>query len=78
MIPITAGYVSGNNLGGSKIKGLWLSVCYVLPAIVGTFSGIMADLPKSGDWMLKIKKALGIAMILIGEYFLIKTGQLLF
>ena len=30
MIPITAGYVSSNNIGGSKIKGFWLSVCYVL------------------------------------------------
>ncbi len=194
MIPITAGYVSSNNLGGSKIKGFWLSISYVmgvaatyaslgmiaaltgnlfgqvstnpwaylivanviilfglgmldvfqmpmvgkaisvkkkggrgaffmgaasgflaapctapvlgvllayvastqnvifggsllfvfalgmglLLAIVGTFSGIMASLPKSGAWMDKIKKSLGIVMILIGEYFLIKMGQLLF
>jgi thiol:disulfide interchange protein DsbD len=45
---------------------------------VGTFSDIMASLTKSGDWMGKIKKMLGITMILIGEYFLIKMGQLLF
>jgi len=194
MIPITAGYVSSNNLGGSKLKGFWLSISYVLGvattyaslgmiaamtgnlfgqvstnpwaylivanviiffglgmldvfqmpmvgkaisvkkkggtgaffmgiasgflaapctapvlgvllayvastqnvifggsllfvfalgmglllAIVGTFSGVMASLPKSGAWMGKIKKSLGIVMIFVGEYFLIKMGQLLF
>ncbi len=194
MIPITAGYVSSGNLGGSKLKGFWLSICYVLGVaftyaslgmvaaltgnlfgqistnpwaylivaniiilfglgmldvfqmpmvgkalnvkkrggvgafimgmasgflaapctapvlgvllayvastqsvlfggsllfvfalgmgllliIVGTFSGIMASLPKSGMWMEKIKKGLGFTMIFVGEYFLIKMGQLLF
>ena len=194
MIPITVGYVSSGNLGGSKIKGFWLSLCYVLGVattyaslgmfaaltgnffgqvstnpwaylivaniiiffglgmmdvfqmpmvgkaitikkkggigafimgaasgflaapctapvlgvllayvastqsvifggsllfvfalgmgflliIVGTFSGMMASLPKSGMWMEKIKKGLGFTMIFIGEYFLIKMGMLLF
>ena len=45
--------------------------------LVGTFSGVMAVLPKSGEWMVKIKKALGVMMIGLGEYFLIKMGQLI-
>ncbi len=45
---------------------------------VGTFSGVMAALPKSGAWMVKVKKGLGFFMIGLGEYFLIKAGQLLF
>lgn len=46
--------------------------------VVGTFSGAMATLPKSGRWMNRIKKAMGFFMIGLGEYFLVKAGQLLF
>jgi cytochrome c-type biogenesis protein len=49
----------------------------LLLILVGTFSGVMAALPKSGEWMVKIKKAFGIIMIGLGEYFLIKMGELL-
>lgn len=49
----------------------------LLLVLVGTFSGLLATLPRSGVWMVKIKKALGFFMIGIGEYFLIKMGQLL-
>jgi cytochrome c-type biogenesis protein len=49
----------------------------VLLVIVGTFSGIVASLPRSGEWMVKVKKLLGLAMIGLGEYFLIKMGQLM-
>jgi thiol:disulfide interchange protein DsbD len=45
--------------------------------LVGTFSGVLASLPKSGEWMVKIKKIMGIFMIGMGEYFLIKMGELL-
>jgi len=48
-----------------------------LLVLVGTFSGVLAALPKSGEWMVKIKKGLGLFMIGLGEYFLIKMGQLL-
>jgi thiol:disulfide interchange protein DsbD len=34
-------------------------------------------MPRSGEWMVKIKKVLGLAMIGLGEYFLIKMGQLM-
>ncbi len=49
----------------------------LLLVLVGTFSGILAALPRSGEWMVKIKKILGLAMIGLGEYFLIKMGQLM-
>jgi len=44
---------------------------------VGTFSGLVSALPRSGVWMVKVKKAMGFVMILMGEYFLIKMGQLM-
>lgn len=46
--------------------------------VVGTFSGLVASLPRSGEWMVKIKKTIGFIMIGLGEYFLIKAGQLWF
>ncbi len=45
--------------------------------LVGTFAGILSALPKSGPWMVRVKKGLGILMIGAGEYFLIKMGLFL-
>jgi thiol:disulfide interchange protein DsbD len=49
----------------------------LLLIIVGTFSGVLASMPKSGEWMVKIKKVLGIFMIGLGEYFLIQMGMMM-
>jgi thiol:disulfide interchange protein DsbD len=46
--------------------------------LAGTFSGFLTTLPKPGNWMNRVKKGLGLAMIGFGEYFLIKAGQLMF
>lgn len=49
-----------------------------LPVLVGIFAGLLTGLPKSGEWMVKIKKIIGWIFIGIGEYFLISAGQLWF
>ena len=43
---------------------------------VGTFSGLMASIPRSGIWMVKVKKTMGLLMIFLAEYFLIKAGMM--
>jgi thiol:disulfide interchange protein DsbD len=43
--------------------------------ILGTFTGLLTSLPKSGPWMVRIQKTFGIIFIGIGEYFLITTGK---
>jgi thiol:disulfide interchange protein DsbD len=43
---------------------------------VGTFTGLLASIPRSGIWMKRIQKGFGILMIIVGEYFLIKSGEL--
>ncbi|MFC1835071.1 cytochrome c biogenesis protein CcdA [Thermodesulfobacteriota bacterium] len=63
--------------GGSLLFVFALGMGLLL-VIVGTFSGVVASLPRSGEWMVKIKKGLGLFMIGLGEYFLIKMGQLMF
>jgi len=45
--------------------------------LAGTFSGILINLPKSGSWLIKVKKACGIILILAGVYFLIKARSLM-
>lgn len=39
--------------------------------ILGIFVGLLKKLPKSGSWMLRMKKIFGLLLIITGEYFLI-------
>jgi thiol:disulfide interchange protein DsbD len=48
-----------------------------LMIVLGTFSGLLASLPKSGVWLVRVKKIFGILLILATEYFLIKMGGFL-
>jgi thiol:disulfide interchange protein DsbD len=46
-----------------------------LVIVVGTFTGLLTSLPRSGIWMLRVQRIFGVMMILAAEYFLIKTGE---
>jgi len=48
----------------------------ILVIFVGTFTGLLTSLPRSGMWMRRVQKCFGLLMILAAEYFLIKTGEL--
>lgn len=48
-----------------------------LLVIVGTFSGLLSSVPRSGVWMTRINKIFGWIMIGVGEYFLLKAGGML-
>lgn len=47
----------------------------ILVIIVGTFTGLLTSLPRSGVWMRRVQKLFALLMILVAEYFLIKTGE---
>jgi thiol:disulfide interchange protein DsbD len=47
----------------------------VLLAAVGLFSGTLAALPRAGRWMVWIKKAAGIIMLGVAEYYFIRAGS---
>jgi cytochrome c-type biogenesis protein len=47
-----------------------------LVILAGTFSGLVASLPRSGTWLRNVQRAFAALMIVAGEYFLIKTGEL--
>lgn len=42
--------------------------------VVGLFSGTLAVLPRSGRWMVWIKRAAALIMIGMAQYYLIQTG----
>jgi thiol:disulfide interchange protein DsbD len=44
---------------------------------VGLFSGTLARLPRSGRWMTWIKKAAGVILIGMAEYYFIQMGMVL-
>ena len=44
--------------------------------LIGTFSGILGSLPKSGKWMVRIKQFSGLIFIIMAQILLIKAGQL--
>jgi cytochrome c-type biogenesis protein len=46
-------------------------------AVVGLFSGTLAALPKPGPWMLWIKRAAAVVLLLVAEYYFIELGKTL-
>ncbi len=44
--------------------------------LIGTFTGILANLSKLAKWMHLIQKVIAFAMILLGGYFIFKAGLL--
>lgn len=49
----------------------------VLLVAVGLFSGTLAALPRSGPWMVWIKRIAGVVMIGVAEYYFIQMGKTL-
>jgi thiol:disulfide interchange protein len=55
--------------GGSLLFIFALGLGLLLMTL-GIFSGLLTSLPKAGAWMDRIKKGFGVAMLLIGAWFL--------
>jgi cytochrome c-type biogenesis protein len=64
-------------LGVSMLFLFALGMGFLL-LIVGTFTGLLSTIPRSGVWMITMKKAFGFLMIALGELFILKAGQLMF
>lgn len=64
------------------LYGFLLLLCFgygvgFLLILLGTFTGLMTSLPRSGVWMERVKKTFGWGMLIVAEYLFIKTGELL-
>jgi thiol:disulfide interchange protein DsbD len=61
--------------GGSLLFVFALGLGLLL-MLLGIFSGLLSSLPKGGEWMERVKKGFGAAMLLIGLFFLWKAVDL--
>jgi cytochrome c-type biogenesis protein len=48
-----------------------------LLVLVGVFSGALARLPRSGGWMLWIKRLAAVILIAMAQYYFVQTGMVL-
>jgi len=48
-----------------------------LLVVVGISSGSLAALPRSGHWMTWIKRASGVVILAMAEYYFIQMGKVL-
>ncbi len=65
----------GNVVFGTSVLFVFAFGMGALMIALGTFSGALAAMPRSGQWMVRIKKGFAVAMIIIAQYFLIQAGQ---
>ena len=63
-------------LGFVYLLSFSLGMCALL-VVVGLSSGALSRLPRSGMWMVWVKRGFGIVMLGVAEYYLVKMGQLL-
>ena len=77
-LAVLLGYVAvkTNLLLGMSLLFVFALGMGTLLIIVGTFAGVIASLPKSGQWMTKIKTVSGLILIGAAEYFLYTAGVL--
>ena len=72
----TLAYVGsqGNVIFGTTVLFVFSLGMGVLMIVLGTFTGALSLLPRSGGWMVKVKTAFGILMLIIAQYMLIQAG----
>lgn len=66
---------------GSVVRGSTLLFVFALGMgafllAVGTFSSLATTLPKSGDWMVRVKIAMGTLLLAMAGWFCFQAGQL--
>ena len=67
---------TGNLVLGASLLFVFSFGMGAILLVVGTFSGFLASIPRSGNWMVIIKKTMGFFMIGLAEYFLIQAGRM--
>jgi cytochrome c-type biogenesis protein len=77
-LAVLLGYVAikTNLLLGMSLLFVFAFGMGTLLIISGTFAGVIAALPQSGKWMIKIKFIFGLILIGAAEYFLYTAGTL--
>ncbi len=78
--PVLGGLLLYIGASGHPVFGATLmftfAVGMALPVVaLGMFAGLLAGLPRSGAWLVKIKKGFAVLLLLAGEYLLLEAGK---
>ncbi|MCP3978703.1 MAG: cytochrome C biogenesis protein [bacterium] len=68
---------SGNPFWGGALLLAFSIGLSLLLLVLGIFSGMLSSLPAAGRWMDWVKKGFGVAMLLVGAWFVWKTIQII-
>jgi thiol:disulfide interchange protein DsbD len=73
----TLAYVGtqGSVIFGTVVLFVFALGMGALMIVLGTFSGAMSMLPRSGGWMEKVKMAFGVIMVVIAQYLFVQAGM---
>lgn len=63
-------------LGGTMLFAFAVGMGTIL-LLVGTFTGILASIPRSGAWMVITKKIIAFIIIVLAEYLFVQAGTML-
>lgn len=64
----------GNVAFGTSVLFVFAFGMGAIMIALGTFGGALAAMPRSGEWMVRVKKAFGVLMIVVAEYLLVQAG----
>jgi len=80
VLAVLLGYVASRQspVFGSVLLFVFAFGMGTLLLLAGTFAGVLARLPRSGQWMERINKLFGWILLGVGEYFLIMAGTMWF
>jgi len=66
---------SGNPVFGATLMFTFAAGMALPVVALGMFAGLLAGRPRSGAWLVKVKKGFGVLLLLAGEYLLIEAGK---
>ena len=69
---------TGNLILGACMLFIFALGMGTILLLLGTFSGIIAAIPRSGAWMATTKKIIALLIIILAEYFFIKAGTIIY
>ena len=78
--PVLGGLLLYVGASGHPVFGATLLFTFALgmglPVVaLGTFAGLLTNLPKAGGWTVKVQRAFGVLLLLAGEYLLLEAGK---
>ena len=65
----------GNVLFGTTVLFVFAVGMGALMIALGACGGALTSLPRSGEWMVKVKKGFGFAIVLMAQYLFVQAGR---